>query len=150
MSKAGRKTKFKLEYIEQARKLCALGSTDIKIADFFNVCEKTLNNWKHEHPKFLQSLKDGKAIFDNETVVKSLLHRAIGYSHEEDKILSNPQDPKDPVIVKTVKRYPPDPTSCIYWLNNRLPEDWKNKQESGSDAGDIAEAIKELAGSLPS
>lgn len=126
MAKVGRKTKFKTEYIEQVKKLCALGSTDIQIADFFNVCEKTINIWKHEHPEFLQSLKDGKLKFDSETVVKSLLHRATGYSHKEDKILSNSREPEKPVIVETTKHYPPDTTACIYWLNNRLPEDWKN------------------------
>ena len=34
---AGRPSKFKDEYIEQARKLAALGATDQEIADFFEM-----------------------------------------------------------------------------------------------------------------
>jgi len=126
-----RPKKYKEEFAEQARKLCALGSTDIQLADFFNVCEKTINNWK-DIPEFLQSLKEGKRIFDDETVVNSLLHRALGYSHKEEKILSNPRDPNNPIIVETIKHYPPDATSCIYWLNNRMPDSWNNQQNPGN------------------
>lgn len=54
----------KAEYKEQARKLCRLGATDVQLADFFGVTEKTLNNWKNKYPGFLQSLKEGKEIAD--------------------------------------------------------------------------------------
>ena len=124
-----RPTKYKPEYIEQAKKLCIKGFTDIDLAEFFGVTEKTLNNWKNEHELFLQSLKDGKVEHDNNSVVKSLLQRATGYSHKEDKILANPKDPNNPVIVKTIKHYPPDATSMIFWLKNRQPKDWGDNPE---------------------
>ncbi len=41
---AGRPSKFKDEYIEQARKLAALGATDQEIADFFEVLP-TEDDW---------------------------------------------------------------------------------------------------------
>jgi len=28
-----------------------------------------------------------------------------------------------------VKQYPPDPTSAIFWLKNRQPKIWRDKQE---------------------
>jgi hypothetical protein len=28
-----------------------------------------------------------------------------------------------------VRHYPPDPTSMIFWLKNRQPQDWRDKQE---------------------
>ena len=134
-----RPRKYKEEFAEQAKKLCALGSTDIQLADFFGVVESTINKWKIDFPEFSESLKEGKRTFDNETVVKSLLHRAIGYSHKEEKILSNPKDPNSPIVVKTTKHYPPDATSCIYWLNNRLPKDWKNQPRE--PIGEVADYV---------
>ncbi len=147
-----RPTKYKPEYIEQAKKLCAKGFTDIELSDFFEVNEKTLNNWKHEYPEFLQSLKDGKKDHDNNSVVKSLLQRAMGYSHKEDRILANPKDPENPIIVETVKHYPPDATSMIFWLKNRLPDEWREKQDimvSGdaqplSISFEVKEAVKDI------
>lgn len=133
MAKAGRKTKYKKEYVEQAKKLCALGAIDVQLADFFNVCEDTINEWKKVYPEFSESLKKGKSKYDNETVVNSLLHRAIGYQHKEDKIFMHNGKP---VIVETIKHYPPDPTSCIFWLKNRLPDEWREKVEGKGDDED--------------
>ncbi|PHM57014.1 terminase [Xenorhabdus sp. KK7.4] len=78
-----RPTKYQEAYAEQARKLCLLGYTDKELADFFEVSESTLNNWKHDHPGFLESLKKGKQVADGEVAAK-LFHRATGYEHAED------------------------------------------------------------------
>lgn len=147
-----RPTKYKPEYVEQARKLCAKGFTDIDLAEFFEVNESTINEWKKKQPAFSKSLKDGKVEHDNNSVVKSLLQRATGYSHEEDRILANPKDPQKPIIVKTTKHYPPDATSMIFWLKNRQPEDWRERQDimvSGDSKPleitfEVAKAVKEI------
>lgn len=52
-----RPTKYQEAYAEQARKLCLLGCTDAELADFFEVSEATINNWKLEYPEFLESIK---------------------------------------------------------------------------------------------
>ena len=56
----GRPTDYRAEYAEQAEKLCLLGATDIQLADFFDVAESTIHLWKHTHPEFSESIKDGK------------------------------------------------------------------------------------------
>jgi hypothetical protein len=138
---SGRPTKFKSEYSEQVLKLCRLGATDKEIANFFNVSESTLNLWKKEHPAFSESIKNGKTVADME-VADKLYKRATGYTHKEDKIF---QYEGSPVVVPTLKHYPPDPISIIYWLNNRQPNNWKNKQEIkhigklGVDADEVFE-----------
>jgi hypothetical protein len=43
---AGRPTKYQPEFAEQAYKLCLLGATDPEMADFFEVCVATVQNWK--------------------------------------------------------------------------------------------------------
>ncbi len=120
----GRPTKYKEEYCEQARKLCLLGATDKQIADFFDTSEQTINAWKKAHPKFLESLKKAKSEKDAR-VEKSLLEKAMGYSHKEDKIFNNNGVP---LIVPTIKHYPPDATAMIFWLKNRQPQKWRDKQ----------------------
>jgi len=125
----GRPTKYKAEYVEQVKKLCELGATDMQIADFFQVDLATINRWKLKHPEFCASLKLGKEIPDS-LVVRSLFQRAMGYSHEEDDIRVIEGQV---VITPTIKHYPPDSTSLIFWLKNRNKEDWRDKQEIGVD-----------------
>jgi len=118
-----RPTKYKPEYNEQVYKLCLLKALDKDIADFFEVEEKTINNWKKEYPKFLQSLKRGKIQADSE-VAKKLYYRACGYSHPEDKIFCT-----NGVVttVKTIKHYPPDTAAICFWLKNRSK--WSDKHD---------------------
>ena len=61
----GRPTKFKPEFVEQARKLAQLGATDREIGEFFEVDERTINRWKADHDEFCQSLKVGKDVADD-------------------------------------------------------------------------------------
>jgi len=118
-----RPEKYESKFTEQAYKLALLGATDKQLADFFDVSEQTLNTWKQKHPEFLESLKEGKQIADS-TIAQSLFHRAKGYSHPEDKIF---QYNGEPVIVPTVKHYPPDTVAAIFWLKNRAG--WRDQQE---------------------
>ncbi|AMD43229.1 terminase [Acinetobacter phage BUCT629] len=123
-NEVGRPTKYKEEYNEQAYKLCLLGHTDEELAQFFEIATSTLYEWKLNHPEFAESIKKGKEIADG-NVVASLYHRAIGYQAPdidikmyEGKIIETPY----------IKHYPPDATSAIFWLKNRQPKKWRDKQ----------------------
>jgi len=120
-----RPSSYKKEYAAQAIHLTKLGAIDKDLAAFFGVSVATINNWKDSYPEFLESLKKGKLDADN-AVKQSLFKRATGYSHPEDKIFNNNGKP---LIVPTIKHYPPDPTSCIFWLKNRDKENWRDKPE---------------------
>jgi hypothetical protein len=128
-SKGGRPTSYKPEYVEQAEKLARLGATDKEMADFFNVGEKTLNNWKLEHPEFLQSLKEGKLLSDAK-VTESLYNKAIGYE-------------------KNDRHYPADTTACIFWLKNRQPDKWREKADDKTDNASMVEILNKLVDKLP-
>lgn len=120
----------------QAKKACLMGATDADLADFFGVSETTINNWKLAHPKFLESIKEGKQQADAD-VAKSLFERATGYSHPEDKIFN---DGGKPMIVPTVKHYPPDTTAGIFWLKNRQSDKWRDRKHteiSGPNGGPV-------------
>lgn len=164
---AGRPTEYKSEYCEQVEKLCKLGATDKEIADFFDVEESTINNWKIAHPEFLESCKDGKIKADAE-VANSLYKRAIGYQYREttfEKI-----GPKEDTIevgeegmesVETelykkkvvVKDMAPDVAAINIWLKNRRgrvdkgAQRWADKVETGftdNDGNDVPVTIFQL------
>lgn len=132
----GRPSSFQPEYSEQARKLCELGATDIEIADFFEVSDRTVYRWQLKYPEFCQALKAGKASADDR-VERSLYHKATGYSFESEKIF---QHQGEIVRARTREHVPPDTTSMIFWLKNRRPELWRDRQifeHSGKDGGTI-------------
>ena len=55
--KTGRPSLYRPEYAEQAFKYSLLGATDDELARFFEVSERTIENWKIAHPEFLHALK---------------------------------------------------------------------------------------------
>ena len=127
---AGRPTEYREEFANQAEKLCKLGATDKELADFFEVCEATINNWKQNQPGFLESLKRGKIQADAE-VASKLFQRAIGYEHPETKffVVKVDRDSEEIQTKETIKIYPPDATAALFWLKNRQPDKWRDKQE---------------------
>lgn len=124
--KHGRPTDYRAEYDDLAYKFCLLGATDKKLAECFEVRESTINNWKIAHPSFMESIKRGKAIADGE-VVNSLFKRATGYTCKETKIATNEGQITD--SKEFDKHHAPDTTAAIFWLKNRQPAQWRDKQE---------------------
>lgn len=122
----GRPSKYKEEYAEQAYKLCLLGATDKELADFFEVDEATINRWKQDHPEFCESLKRGKVEADS-VIASKLYHRAKGYEHKAVKFATHEGMITDQV--EYIEHYPPDTTAAIFWLKNRQPAKWRDKQE---------------------
>ncbi len=133
-----RKSTCTEERQRQIKILAEKGFTDSEMADVVGVTEQTFNNWKKQKPTFFESLKDWKLKADSK-VERSLYERACGYEHSEDKIFNANGKP---LIVPTTKRYAPDPTSMIFWLKNRQPDKYREKQEvvvSGS--GNVIKAL---------
>lgn len=131
-SKGGRPSAYREEFAEQARKLCLLGATDKELADFFEVSEATINNWKLAHYEFLESIKRGKQIADGE-VADRLYQRAMGFVAPdvdirviENKIVETPLE----------KYYPPDTAAAIFWLKNRQKDKWREKQDVNHTSDD--------------
>lgn len=126
----GRPTKYKDEYDKQAFKLCLLGATDEELANFFEVNVDSIHEWKKVHPNFSDSIKAGKQEADA-NVANRLYQRALGYEHDTEEIkVVNVGDFQQEVMRIPVKKiYPPDATSAIFWLKNRQPKKWRDKQD---------------------
>lgn len=123
--KAGRPSSYRIEYADQARKLCLLGFTDKQLAEFFHVSEATINNWKLEYPAFLESIRAGKVVADAD-VADSLYRRATGEHVHVEKVVKDPQSGQ--YISMSVKQYiEPDTNAARLWLLNRRPENWRER-----------------------
>ena len=117
--------------------LAAEGLTDKEIAEKMGIAKSTLNKWKLENQSFSDSLKNGKETIDAQ-VQKSLYQRAIGYEYKEKKViveLDNNGNQKPARIETTEKLVPPDTTAQIFWLKNRQPDKWRDKQVQEIEAG---------------
>lgn len=121
----GRPPKFKKEYITQAKKLAGRDFTDQELADFFEVTKRTLDRWKLQHPDFCLALKMGKELPD-ERVKRSLYQMAVGYEQDVVKVM---QHEGQVVYAPYRERVAPSPAAAIFWLKNRLPDEFRDKQD---------------------
>lgn len=101
------------------------GLTDEQIAHNMGVSTATLYNYKRDHLEILEALKKGKEVVDIQ-VENALLKRALGYSYEEKKVEVSEEGTK---VTKTIKEVVPDTTAQIFWLKNRRPDRWRDKQD---------------------
>jgi hypothetical protein len=138
--------------IHRLEKIAALGATDAFLADLYGVGEATIRDWKVKFDNFSAALKRGKDKADA-AVVKSLYRRALGYAFNEvtTEHIKIGEEESPAQKVKTVrKQIHPDTTAQIFWLKNRLPEEWRDRmhhQHEGSIS--IIDAIKKQAKSNP-
>lgn len=137
MADVGRPTLYQASFAKQAEKLCLLGATDEQLAEFFEVCSKTIQRWSAQHPEFCLALKDGKTAAD-QRVERSLYHRAVGYTYDAVKIFMTKEG--EPLYAPYKEHVPPDVTATIFWLKNRQPAKWRDvhKLEHGG-VGDFDE-----------
>ena len=123
----GRPTSYRPEYDELAYKFCLLGATDARLGELFEVSESTINNWKHQHSSFLESIKGGKAIADARVAQSTYLSAVGGHYVEEEKAISDGQGGQDTIIVR--RQIPPDFRAQQFWLKNRQKELWRDRVE---------------------
>jgi hypothetical protein len=121
----GRPSRYNPEFHPKAAKaLCSKGATTAEIADAFGVCIATIWNLKGTYPEFTESCRLGAAEADDR-VERSFYERAVGYTFDSVKVM---QSNGAPLIVPHREHVPPDTRACEFWLTNRRPDRWKNKQ----------------------
>lgn len=111
---------------------CRDGLTDEQIAHNMGIGLTTLKEWKKKYPTIATTLKKTKEVVDKE-VENALYKSAMGYDYEEvteelrfDRKLNDYKM----VVTKRVKKHAePNTASIIFWLKNRKPDVWRDKQE---------------------
>ena len=114
------------------------GLTYEDIAHNIGINVATLYDWRNKFPKFDDALKKGKEVADI-LVENALFKRALGYTYEETitEITRAPYTKKDGTIGereekhirKVTKTALPDTTAQIFWLKNRKPGVWRDRQD---------------------
>ena len=112
------------------------GLTDEQIAQNAGINPATLYDWKKKYDKISEALKKGKEVVDRQ-VENALLKRALGYSYDEIT-------KEDGVETKRVtKEAAPDVTAQIFWMKNRMPDKYREKQ-SIELSKPIDESVREM------
>lgn len=116
------------------------GLTQEQIAKNMGVALSTLNDWKKKFPDISNALKRGKEVVDFE-VENSLLKRAMGTTTKE--VIKERDENGNMVVVKEiVKEIPPDVTAIIFWLKNRMKNEWRtNPTPDGEESLQALDAV---------
>ena len=118
------------------------GLIDEQIAKNIGINVSTLYEWKKKYNEINEALKRGKEVVDRE-VENALLKRALGYDAEE--VISEFTPEFGLIPTKTVKKHiPGDVTAMIFWLKNRKPNEWRDKQEVNLNATGSVKIVDDI------
>lgn len=119
------------------------GLINEQIANEIGIHPSTLYDWQKKYPEIAEVLKRGKDVIDRQ-VENALLKRALGYEYEEvtqerivkkdvhgDSMTDLHGFPISEMVTTKIvtKQVVPDTTAQIFWLKNRKPEQWRDKQQ---------------------
>lgn len=114
------------------------GLTDEQIAQNMGVAYSTFRTWRDKYSALSAVLKKNKDVADRQ-VENSLFERALGGTHEVRKTFKVKEKyyddhgklcEKEKLVQATDEMYiPGDTTAQIFWLKNRKPDKWRDKQE---------------------
>lgn len=112
------------------------GLTQDEIARKLGVAMSSFSDYKLKFPEFTEALKRGQEVVDVE-VENALFKRAVGYRYDEvtrepGTVMDEETGEEKRVMVETkrvTKEVQPDVTAQIFWLKNRKPEAWRDRQQ---------------------
>ena len=134
------------------------GLTDADICANLDVSVSSFCEYKNQYPELSESLKVGKDEADIR-VENSLYKRAVGFEYDEvtqeplynavtgEPILDEQGNPKIAVTKIVKKMVNPDTTAQIFWLKNRRPTAWRDKQDiehSGKVTQEVSHDLRKL------
>jgi hypothetical protein len=105
-------------------KAIAMGMTESEAAEVLDISRQSIFNWKKKYPTIFYAIGQAKEVADG-LIEASLFHRAIGYSHPEERVFLQGGRV---VKVQTTKHYPPSVAAIQMWLHNRKSETWQPRR----------------------
>lgn len=126
------------------------GLSDQQIAKNIGISRSTLNEWRKKYPDISDALKKGKEVADAEVenalylkcigqkvqLKKTFKVKKIEYSESGKKIKE-----EEHLETGEVEVYiPPDTKAIVFWLTNRMREDWKERQNTQMEQDETEES----------
>lgn len=142
MAKAGRKSLID-EYLTEDGLLLLEGwardgLTDAEIAHNMGISHTSFYKYRNENAEFANALKRGKAPVDIK-VENQLLKSALGFKVTVKKAVKVKTKKNKPGVglieeehiemVDEEQYIPPVPAAQFFWLKNRRPDKWREKQD---------------------
>jgi hypothetical protein len=138
---------FKPEFARIARKMVDLGATDLDLAEALGVSLGSIRFWRGKHPEFAAAVATGKDKVDD-SVERSLLERARGYTYEAERIhVSVFEGVATVTKVPYLEHVAPDVTAQIFWLKNRRRDVWRDRTNVDLEGEGLLNLV--ITGGLP-
>jgi len=99
------------------------GVTEEQMCENLDVSVSAFANYKNANVELVEALKNGKEVIDT-MVENALLKAALGYDYTEEELSKFTGE-----AVNLRKVAHPNTTALIFWLKNRKPKQWRDKQE---------------------
>ena len=133
-----------------------------QIANNIGISEKTLYEWQNKYSEIRNALKKGKELADIE-VENATFKSAIGFHEKVKKPIKITEkmfgdngrmtSVREKIeYVEEEVYYPPNMTAAIFWLKNRKPNDWKDRnitvgsQKPDSEVDGFSQSIIDFVG----
>ena len=125
------------------------GLTNEQIAELMGISETTLYEWQNKYPEFADALKVNKDIADRKVenalyvscqdrVIK--VQKAFKVKHVKYDKGKRVSEDEEVVMAEEEIHIPANTTAQIFWLKNRKPEKWRDKNETeltGANGGPL-------------
>ena len=132
------------------------GLIDKEIAHNIGIGYSTLREWKNVYPEIGEALRKGKEVVDR-IVENALFKSAIGFMQKIKKPVRIKEVEYDPKTGKKVREsekwvqveeeiyIAPQVTAQIFWLKNRKPDQWREKNDlTLTPSNGVLESLMEL------
>lgn len=130
--KMGKYEKDVLPRLEEIGEWAKKGYTEEDISKELGISYSGFRNYKKQHLELEGVLTENKKIADN-AVRAALFKKATGYSYIREKKARNGEG-KLVVMEKETVEVVPDTQAAKFWLTNRDPDNWKDRQTKDVNA----------------
>ena len=127
--KRGAPTGYKPEIIESVAKLAKMGMSNVEIAEFLGKPNQTFSDWIKKYPELSGALARAR-LHPTGKVVAAMYKNALG-AQTVDEIY----DDKGNLLKRIVRTKEPNQAAIQFWLKNRDPNEWREKQHIEHSGG---------------
>lgn len=103
------------------------GLYDYQVAKKMGIGRSTFSEWLLEYTELVEALEEGRDYADRQ-IENALYKSAMGYEYVEETEV-NVGKGKMEIDKRVIKTQAPSVNAQIFWLKNRQPDRWRDKQE---------------------